>query len=250
MSEVPALPKLTVNGVDIWDARIWFPTRVGASGVTFWGRTAEQVTGLALHHDAVAFQDIDRNFSGTTIDEERARMQASYNWHTKFRDGNPDMKRIGVDGWNWPGMGYHLYAFPSGRIYLVGDLATVRAHVAHRNTPLAGLVLAGDFTNAPPVDGLLLAAGSALLYIWGWTGRIIEPRGHRQWAVAGWGTACPGNTYQAWVPSILEIAAAIARNREEVAAETRIRSAMQPNWDALNLQGLHGQIHYLLDVVD
>lgn len=245
MPDEPNLPKLTINAVTVYDATEWFPTMPGRSGVVFHQRRIADIDTFAVHHDAVAFKDLDRNFNGTTLDEERARMQASYNWHTRWRDTAPPAD-VDVGGWNWPGMGYHLYAFPSGRIYLVGDLATIRAHVAHRNTRSIGLVFAGEFMRTPPADGLLLAGGSALLYCWGFLGRLLDPKAHRQLAVPGWETSCCGDTYASWVPSLLDVAAAIARNNQQVNAETRIRVALTPNWEALNLRGLDAQIHYLL----
>jgi hypothetical protein len=245
MPSEPNLPKFVLEGVTIYDATPWFPTRTGASGVVFRNRDREMVDMFAVHHDAVAFSGEDLNFNGTTVDEERARMQASYNWHTKFRDNPAGFVADGSQGWNWPGMGYHMYVFPSGRIYEVGRLSTVRAHVAHRNTRSIGCVVAGDFTARPPAIGGILAAGAVLLYCWGWRGRIIEPRGHRQWAVPGWETSCPGNAYQRWVPQVLEIAARLAQERSGVSPDTRIRAALQGAWDGSDWGFLHQQLHYI-----
>ncbi len=167
MSDIPDLPTITLGGVTVYDAQVWFPDRSdgGAGAVVFHPRTPEQVDEIAIHQDAVAFEDVDRNFNGTTIDEERTRMQASYNWHTKYY---PASSAVRGQGWNWPGMGYHLYCFPSGRIYLVGDLGTIRAHVAYRNTRGIGVVGAGEFMTHPPVGLLVVALGQACAFGQAW----------------------------------------------------------------------------------
>lgn len=205
----PDLPVITLGGITVFDAREWFPTKTGGA-VVFLPRAAEAIEETAIHHDAVAFSGRDLNFNGSTVDEERARMQASYNWHTKFW---PSASYTPGQGWNWPGMGYHLYAFPSGRIYLVGDILTTRAHVAYRNTRSTGIVGAGDFTRERP-DGLLVAAyAQAAAWSWLVRGAELPLEGHRVWAAqnppeirSAWSTTCPGNTYEGWIPDVRRIA--------------------------------------------
>jgi hypothetical protein len=206
MSDDPALPKLTLGGITVWDAREWFPTKTGggSGAVVFRPRTYAQIEGVAIHHDAVAFSGLDLDFDGSTVDEERARMQASYNWHTMLY---PQPTATRGDGWNWPAMGYHLYSFPSGRIYLVGDILTIRAHVAYLNTPLIGIVGAGDFTIKRPQGAHVVSYGQAVAYAWLARGSELPVECHRTWAEqTSWLTSCPGDTYNVWVPDVRRVA--------------------------------------------
>ena len=216
----PQLPKITLAGVTVYDARSWFPDLS-----PWYARTKEQITGVALHPDAAAYD-------GTTIDDERQRMQTIYDFHT-----GPT--------WDWPGIGYNLDCFPSGRIYLVGDMLTVRAHVAHRNTPLAGIVGAGDFTEHPPSVGHILTYGSALVWTWAYTGRILPAEGHRFWAVEGWATACPGDTWQNWVPVVKNAAVAIANHHANQDAALKIRAALAEAWNKGDWQMLNNQLDWI-----
>ena len=83
MSDDPALPVIELGGIRVFDAREWFPYKGGGGAVVFRPRTVDQIEEVAIHQDAVAFSGADLNFNGTTVDEESARMQTSYDWHTK-----------------------------------------------------------------------------------------------------------------------------------------------------------------------
>ncbi len=242
MSQDPPLPLFKLAGVKVWDASSWFPTldTTGAQ-VAFYARDKSQVTGIAIHHDAVAFAGGDQNFDGQTWDEERDRMQASYDWHTRgYPHGMP------ATGWNWPGMGYHVYCFPSGRIYEVGRLSTVRAHVAHRNTPLVGIVGAGDFTNRKPDLSLQLAYALAVVYVWEWSGRNLAMKGHRTWAAPGWESNCPGETHNSWVPDVYTAARKlVAEPQRPIDPSTVIRAALQSAWRRGDWQELYNQLRYI-----
>lgn len=210
MADDPALPPIELGGIRVWDATSWFPYKGDGGAVVFRPRTADQIEETAIHHDAVAFSGLDTDFDGSTVDEERDRMQASYNWHTKYW---PHTISDGRSGWNWPGMGYHLYVFPSRRIYLVGDLLTVRAHVAYRNTRSIGIVGAGDFSIKQPEGLQVVAYGQAVAWAWLSRGAELPVEGHRVWAAqnppairAAWSTACPGDTYNTWIPDVRRVA--------------------------------------------
>ncbi len=239
MSEEPNLPKFKINGVTVFDALPWFEDLTGGPTGSFSSRKKEQVMGIAIHYDAV-------NFGGTTVDEERARMQATFNWHTKFyRSGWDSAPHTGTEGWNWPGIGYHFYVFPSGHIYEVGRLSIIRAHVHDRNQQLVGVTLAGNFILQPPVVGSLLGAGAAVHYIWGWRGKVLPVKGHRQWAVPGHGTSCPGDTYEDWLPKVDTIASTLAAARDEVDADAAIRAAITTAFEGGNWQFLHDQLRFI-----
>ncbi len=209
MSDDPALPVIELGGIRVFDAREWFPYKGDGGAVVFRPRTANQIEEVAIHHDAVAFSGTDLNFNGTTVDEESARMQSSYDWHTKHWPGT---EMIG-GGWNWPSMGYHLYTFPSGRIYLVGEILTIRAHVAYRNTRSGGVVGAGDFTRAKPQAAHIITYAQATAFIWLVRGAGLPVEGHRTWAAQNpvevrraWGTSCPGETHETWIPDVRRVA--------------------------------------------
>lgn len=90
------------------------------------------------------------------------------------------------------GFGYHGITFVSGRSYYCGD--GQRAHVAKRNHELRGWVLHGNFVATLPgqaqMDGLreaLLAERKKFAYV-----AVLPIKGHKEWALPGEGTECPG----------------------------------------------------------
>lgn len=110
--------------------------------------------------------------------------------------------RYHVDTNGWPGIGYHWVVRQNGVIYYCGDLETVRYNVAGRNREVVGICLTGDFTTAPPAALQLAAAGRLLRALRdeiGWA----ELTGHRDIAVPGYATACPGNTWEDWRTALL-----------------------------------------------
>lgn len=86
------------------------------------------------------------------------------------------------------GFGYHNIVFPSGRAYHCGE--GQRAHVAKRNHELRGTVLSGTFTDVQPGEAQLQGLREVLLREM--ATKPVEIRGHREWALPGQGTACPG----------------------------------------------------------
>src|SRR5579885_1069343 len=77
-------------------------------------REAGQLRRLIVHHDALAFDSDDEA-------DELERIRDVYAYH---RHNN-----------GWPGIAYHFYVFPSGRVYYTGDWATVRYHTAGPDDP-------------------------------------------------------------------------------------------------------------------
>ena len=101
----------------------------------------------------------------------------------------------------WGGFGYHLAAFASRRLYLCGSLNGARAHVASRNHELIGIVLIGDFSTIPPTPAHIETAAAGVEYIRRiYPGRHLAP--HRAWALPGYATSCPGNTWAEWMPAL------------------------------------------------
>lgn len=87
------------------------------------------------------------------------------------------------------GFGYHYIIFPSGRAYHCGE--GQRAHVASRNHELRGIVMSGTFTDVQPTEAALQTLRGVLLHERARFGQL-PVKGHREWALPGEGTACPG----------------------------------------------------------
>lgn len=127
------------------------------------------VIGVAIHHTVTTISP------SASEDEERAHIRAIDQFHVKQ---------------GWHGIGYHYLCFPSGRVYRVGWGA--RAHVANRNHELVGIAWVADLSSRQPNIYEVAAAAVALRDAWARIGKQVEVKGHREWAVEGWGTACPG----------------------------------------------------------
>lgn len=195
---MPDFPRITLGD----DKRfLTFNNLAGQLADGFPRRSVDKISGIALHHDAGFFDGADRNFNGTTEDEEYNRILGVHRLHT-VKNG-------------WAGIGYHLYVFPSGRMWHVGDLLTVRAHVASRNTQLVGIVAAGDFSTRWPPLGTILAYANAIDAVNRQLRRPLPFAGHREWAVEGWATQCPGDTFRQWIriPAVIVDAIAQEFNR-------------------------------------
>lgn len=125
-----------------------------------------RVIGLAIHHT------VGNNAVQSEADE-RATIQAIDRNHLAQGYG---------------GFGYHFIVFASGRAYHCGE--GQRAHVALRNHELRGIAMSGTFTNSQPTDAAMNGLREVLMLeraVWD-----IPIKGHREWALPGEGTACPG----------------------------------------------------------
>jgi len=108
-----------------------------------------------------------------------------------------EIARYHVQQLGWPGIGYHFVVHPDGGIDYVGDIGTVRYNVAKRNQECIGICLTGDFSNHWPSEEQLRSARSVIHAM-----RLFVPTasvvGHRDIAVPGWETSCPGETWHEW----------------------------------------------------
>lgn len=190
MAYVPG--ELIVGGVELVDVRHYFPP----TGLVARRRPVRVPLGVAVHHDGVLMGPGDRHYSGTTLDEDLERLRAIY--------------RHGLS-MGWGGMPYHVMASPNGRCFYTLDLAYYGAHVARRNHELVGLCLMGNFMFRHPGDLQLCAAARGLLGMWGWYAHLLPFRGHREWALPGDGTVCPGDTWWVWQNRLLVMTVAVAR---------------------------------------
>jgi len=152
--------------------------------------------GVAQHHDAAIMSPGDENYDGSTLDEDLRRLDLIY--------------RVGI-GNGWGGFPYHFVASPNGRVFYTTDLSFFGAHVARRNHQLVGVALMGLFTDAQPVRESLCAAGLAIATIWHLAGRLLDVRGHREWALPTDPTACPGDTWWSWQHALFQSARLRAR---------------------------------------
>lgn len=183
---------LSFAGVPVVDLRGELPSEVVGTN-TMGARDASRVDTLGIHHDAVYFPS-----PASPADP----------WHTELDRINAVHRYHVANGWG--GIGYHLYAFPSGRIYYVGDLDTQRANIAKLNHRSVGIVTAGDFTDAPPHVGAQLAVALACIATWAHFGRLIGIKSHHDAALASDPTECCGATRDSWVPRLPEAIRAIA----------------------------------------
>jgi len=105
--------------------------------------------------------------------------------------------RYHVDNLHWPGIGYHFLVHWDGSIDYVGDLMTSRANVYGLNPQCIGICLLGNFTKYMPRAPQLLSARLLLTYLTDLTPQA-ETVGHRDIALPGHETACPGDTWLLW----------------------------------------------------
>lgn len=131
------------------------------------------VVGIAVHHSVSG----DYLGEAATVNDELAHLRGIDAYHRQVGYGM---------------FGYHLAAFASGRLYQCGDLDGQRAHVAHRNHELRGVVAIGTFTNRLPGPGQLAAIAEGIKEIRHFVGRDLPIKGHNEWAVKGWASACAG----------------------------------------------------------
>lgn len=106
--------------------------------------------------------------------------------------------RYHVQTLDWPGIGYHFFIYRDGRIAYVGDILQLRYNVARRNPEVIGICIDGNFMGHPPTQQQIQAAHhlcANLQFALGW---FVPTVGHKEIALPGYGTACPGNT---WDPS-------------------------------------------------
>jgi hypothetical protein len=108
----------------------------------------------------------------------------------------------------WPGIGYHIALAeeteggPIAR-YNLSDLELQRAHIAYQNHQAIGVACLTNFTGIPEqkwIDALALVIRDLLTRYP--NAQIV---GHREIAVEGWETTCPGPRWFEWKPRLLEL---------------------------------------------
>lgn len=202
------------------------------SGIVTANRYVRPTTdGIAIHHTVGQTAFPDKNFNGTTMDEEIAHIVAINEYHITKGYG---------------GFGYNGIAFESGRCYVVGQMNGARAHVANHNNHLLGLVAAGTFTdNAMPM-GLFLALARMVKAAWVVYGQVLVG-GHMEFVTdPAWATSCPGN---GGMRSKLDIVRAarvlLVPPSDPEQAKAAIKAALLEAYNNADLPRLAAQIAYI-----
>lgn len=111
--------------------------------------------------------------------------------------------RYHIDTQGWPGIGYHFLVHWDGTLEYVGDVHEMRYNVASRNREVIGICLPGDFTNRLPSWKQLEATRRLLAEIQFSLGRFVPIVGHREVALPGFATECPGKSWGLWKPLVI-----------------------------------------------
>jgi hypothetical protein len=144
---------------------------------------AHEVTAIVTHHDGVLMAAGDRDYSGSTLNEDLARIGAIHE-HSE-REG-------------WGPFPYHKIVSPNGRVFLTRDTLRQAAHVWGRNHESAAVCFMGDFTTSEPGDVQVCAGAVAMVITLLELGYFLPLPGHGEFALAGHGSECPGATFSAW----------------------------------------------------
>jgi hypothetical protein len=179
MADAPK--RLAVGRLEIVDVRHLYPP--SPDGAVGRSRDSSRLQGIAVHHDAAIMAPGDQNYDGSTLDEDLRRLDVIYN--------------VGISR-GWGGFPYHFVGSPNGRTFYTTDLSFFGAQVAGRNDTLVGVALMGLFTDAKPVPADLCGAALAIVSIWSIIGRLLDVKGHREWALDWSPTNCPGDTWWTW----------------------------------------------------
>lgn len=160
------------------------------------GRGLLAPVGVAVHHSVT---DIG---AGASEEQERRHIEAIDRYHVQVGYG---------------GFAYHLAVFPSGRVYLTGELDGMRAHVEKRNHELIGIVAIGTFTTDLPKQPQLEAIIEGIRYVREQTGKTLLVKGHNSWVLQGLaGTICAGVLNNVDWEALLRMSPAVVTHSQEL----------------------------------
>jgi hypothetical protein len=91
----------------------------------------------------------------------------------------------------WPGIGYHI-GIRLGQVAYLGDVSTTRANVWGRNHEVIGIAMTGDYQNVALPHEYVVALRAVVEALDRGLGRQLTVSGHRDLALPGHGTVCPG----------------------------------------------------------
>lgn len=106
----------------------------------------------------------------------------------------------GPEGESWPGIGYHFVAHWDGDVERCHDLEVASYNVAGRNRECVGICIPGNWSLRAPPEYALAAARGIVSWVRDQCGWEVPARGHRDLALLGYGTTCPGGLWRGWVP--------------------------------------------------
>lgn len=224
------LPTITWGGQEFYDI----------SGIvrsdSSMGGTRPATDGLAIHHTVGQTEFPDKNANGTSLDEMIAHIKAIDNFHVQQGFG---------------GFGYNGIVFRDGTVCTVGKSAGKRAHVAFENWHLAGIAVAGTFTDKPmPIGAFLGAARWCAAVEKEYGANIIK--GHRDWVKPEhkpeWATACPGDAGVLSVGNVIMAKNAIIQGQKDAldaAVRQKIAEAIKGPAAAGDLVTIAAQIKFI-----
>lgn len=198
--------RVTIGGLEVVDVRCAFPDLPAPCPFVppgdpynpgrLWPvsrmRHDNSIEGELIHNDGVFFAPGDRDYDGSTLDEDAERLQAIYRQGLKM---------------GWGGMPYHAVASPNqGALYVCRDHRTFGAHVGGNNHRYVGVAIMGNFDFAMPSTVALCGAGKGVaLMRFQYRLPGLPLAGHRD--VPGQSTTCPGNTWPSWRWTLTNLAA-------------------------------------------
>ncbi len=154
-------------------------------------------------------------------------------------DGISDVRSVAqyhIQSNGWSGIGYQVCLAEKvngGPIvaYIVSDLDTMRANVFNRNHEVIGVCLLTDTNKQPggvPSQKWLDALATVLRWL-----KTLYPSahivGHRDIALSGGETSCPGHKWSEWKPRLLQLVEAPMVALETFPALKRYRTTMGAN---------------------
>lgn len=107
----------------------------------------------------------------------------------------------------WPSIGYTFVLHPDGNIDWVNDLDRACYNVAGRNDEVMGVLYCGNFMAEQPPEYMLqrgYSLNAEIQFTFGW---FIPVVGHRNIALPGYSTSCPGDTWPNWARRVSPIEA-------------------------------------------
>ncbi len=178
---VPGVPR-----IPIWDLRHRYPVTVTQtrSGASMW-RPLSAVKTIVAHHDGVIMGAGDKNYNGTSEDEDIARCDAAYNAAERF---------------GWPDHPYHLMCSPNARAFWTRDTRLWAAHVGGHNHDTIGVATMGDYTSQEATIITYVTTGGAIAVVR--RGLWRKPPNVRHRDMPGQSTACNGGLHMGLIDGI------------------------------------------------
>ena len=101
--------------------------------------------------------------------------------------------RYHVENNGWPAIGYHFLIY-AHKVRYVGSLDTARSNVWGRNAEVIGISLVGNYADEAPASSALALCKQLCDALDRYLGRAVPRVGHRDVALPGHETSCPGDS--------------------------------------------------------